>query len=72
MANTELKERIEDIWKKLKGLKATEIQHHIELSKSVAETIVGVGEIEKIRNSSLLRLLAYQLVAFVDEKMCIK
>ena len=68
MANKEVRERVEGIWRRLKGLRAQEIEAHIELSRQLAETIVGVSEIERVRNSSLLKLLSYELIVFADEK----
>ena len=69
MSNRQLKEHLDTVWDSLKGLKAGEIEYHIEMSKQLAQPIIGIGEVERIRNSSLLKLLIYELIIFADEKM---
>lgn len=38
------------------------------MSRRIAEPILGTSDIDKIRNSSLLRLLLYEFIIFADEK----
>lgn len=61
-----MRDRFDAIWDALKGMRAAEIEYNIEMSKQTAETIIGVGDIEKVRNCSLLKLLVYELIIFFD------
>lgn len=64
-----MRDRFDAIWNALKGMRAGEIEYNIEISRQTAEPIIGVGEIEKIRNASLLKLLVYQLIILADQKI---
>ena len=61
-----MKTRIEECWNSLKGLKAAEIEEEIEFSRSAADEIINVAEIDKVRNSSLLKFLIFELIVFAD------
>jgi hypothetical protein len=67
MENEVIKQRIEDIWRAIKQSKASDLERHLSAVRERVSLIIGSNEIERIKHSSLLKLLIYELIVFADQ-----